>query len=221
MARIPGTPTTSFSRVFLPLDGVAAIMSRADPAISSLPPVLALISDFLEFRNDKNIYEAYAATRSLLILRRMHEHERFAPAKDPLYRDWVFKLCIGDAAYCGDLPTVQWLTTEYEPNALVLDAVEAAATNGHLDVLKWLHDECRGRTMFGMKEMWLAAKGGHLDVLMWLHKHSKPYPALTLGSTQTTAIRIASTECLAAGSLARRTFSRSLEPTGTCRLCNG
>jgi len=96
----------------------------------------------------------------------------------------VFKLCINDAADRGDVATVQWLTTEYAPLTLVLDAVELAAANGHLDVLKWLHKHCSDRTMFGMKEMWFAAKGGHVDVLKWLHEHTKSYPALVLGSIQ-------------------------------------
>ncbi len=46
-----------------------------------------------------------------------------------------------------------------------------AARNGHLSVLKWLHD--LGRPLGSHKRIWLdtakaAAEGGHVDVLKWV-----------------------------------------------------
>jgi len=50
-------------------------------------------------------------------------------------------------------------------------AMDDAACNGHLDVVKWLHEHRReGCTTDAMD---FAAFHGHLDVLRWLHKHRR------------------------------------------------
>jgi len=49
------------------------------------------------------------------------------------------------------------------------DALDLAARNGHLDVIKWLHaNRTEGGTGWAMD---LAALNGHLDVIKWLHAH--------------------------------------------------
>jgi len=48
-----------------------------------------------------------------------------------------------------------------------IDAMDYAARNGHLDVIKWLHiNRSEGCTKYAMA---MAAEHGHLDVLKWLH----------------------------------------------------
>ncbi|KAF4319630.1 hypothetical protein BBI17_003756 [Phytophthora kernoviae] len=52
-------------------------------------------------------------------------------------------------------------------NSLVMDF---AASNGHLDILTWLHDteQLDGCSTRAMDD---AAKNGHLPIVQWLHKH--------------------------------------------------
>lgn len=62
---------------------------------------------------------------------------------------------------------VQWLH-ENRPEGCTTDAIDGAASWGHLDVVKWLHEHtnegCTAEAMNG------AAEGGHLEVVNWLHE---------------------------------------------------
>ena len=54
-----------------------------------------------------------------------------------------------------------------------VDAMDYAAGDGRLDVVKWLHDNrTEGCSIWAMN---LAAENGHLDVFEFLYKNKKPY----------------------------------------------
>ncbi|EFA75566.1 hypothetical protein PPL_11071 [Heterostelium album PN500] len=50
------------------------------------------------------------------------------------------------------------------------DAMDAAAAGGHLDILRYLHDN-RSEMSCTVKAMDQAAGNGHLDVVIWLHEN--------------------------------------------------
>ncbi|EGZ11588.1 hypothetical protein PHYSODRAFT_336109 [Phytophthora sojae] len=65
-------------------------------------------------------------------------------------------------------PRTTWLH-ENRPEGCTTDAIDGAASWGHLDVVKWLHEHtnegCTAEAMNG------AAEGGHLEVVNWLHEN--------------------------------------------------
>lgn len=69
----------------------------------------------------------------------------------------------------GDLPMVSWVIQNLSIGGHRADLIEMAACHGHLEMVKFLHEECRG--MEGSCAMAKAAGGGHLDVVQWLHEH--------------------------------------------------
>ncbi len=51
---------------------------------------------------------------------------------------------------------------------MVVRAMDRAAANGHLEVVRWLHaNRTEGCTTSAMDD---AAKNGHLEVVQWLHR---------------------------------------------------
>ncbi|KAF1791337.1 Ankyrin repeat-containing domain [Phytophthora cactorum] len=70
------------------------------------------------------------------------------------------------AASNGHLDVVQWLHLN-RPRTCSSNAMDAAAANGYLDVVKWLHvNRSEGCTKSAMD---IAASNGHLDVIQWLY----------------------------------------------------
>ncbi|KAF1783525.1 Ankyrin repeat-containing domain [Phytophthora cactorum] len=70
-----------------------------------------------------------------------------------------------NAAYYGHIEVVKWLHDNRREGCTV-DAMNLAARNGHLDVVKWLHlNRTEGCTTAAMD---CAADRGHLDVVQWL-----------------------------------------------------
>ncbi len=78
------------------------------------------------------------------------------------------KISVKDAAICGYLNVI---TYHHEKDHFFPTNVIAwAASNGHLEVVQWLHENrCEeGYTTYAMN--WAAAKG-HLEVAKWLHEN--------------------------------------------------
>ena len=74
------------------------------------------------------------------------------------------------AARNGHLEIVKWLH-ENRKEGCTKDAMNMAAEKGHLKVIKWLHkNRQEGCTSDAMN---LAAEEGHLRVIKWLHKNKK------------------------------------------------
>ena len=72
------------------------------------------------------------------------------------------------AASNGHLDVVKWLH-EYTKEGCTHLAMDRASENGHLEVVKWLHEHrSEGCTGAAMDR---AASNGHLEVVKWLHEH--------------------------------------------------
>lgn len=72
------------------------------------------------------------------------------------------------AAEFGHLDVVKWLH-ENRKEGCTTDAMDLAASNGHLHVIQWLHEHREeGCTTSAMD---FAAGNGHLHVVRWLHSH--------------------------------------------------
>ena len=94
--------------------------------------------------------------------------------------DWLFinkYICfpcsqndiIYNAILNNHIELVEWISNNIEK--LTTDAMDIAASNGDLPIVKWLHyNRKEGCTTFAMD--W-AASYGHLDVVKWLHHNRK------------------------------------------------
>ncbi|KAL2914117.1 hypothetical protein HK105_206375 [Polyrhizophydium stewartii] len=73
-----------------------------------------------------------------------------------------------NAARCGSISMLQHLVDERKAVTLNMDHAGEAATFGHLEVLKWLHERMPNRnwTTWVMDD---AARNGHIDCVKWLH----------------------------------------------------
>jgi hypothetical protein len=73
-----------------------------------------------------------------------------------------------NAAAEGHLEVVKWLH-EHRSEGCSPSVINTAARNGHLEVVKWLHEHIMvGCTTAAMDG---AAANGHIDVVRWLHEH--------------------------------------------------
>ncbi|EGZ24389.1 hypothetical protein PHYSODRAFT_487528 [Phytophthora sojae] len=74
------------------------------------------------------------------------------------------------AASNGHLGMVKWLDEDRD-DGCTGDAMNRAAWNGHLEVVKWLHEHrTEGCTQQAMN---MAAKGGHLEIVQFLHEQRR------------------------------------------------
>ena len=77
------------------------------------------------------------------------------------------KNIMNNAAGCGHLDMVKWL----HENHMECDirAMDLAAENGHLHMVQWLHENrTEGCSIWAMNA---AAMNGYLDVVIWLHEN--------------------------------------------------
>ena len=92
----------------------------------------------------------------------------------PAYlNSYVIGSCIMRNAFrYGELDIIRYLHTSYSICDSLGMLANEAATNGHLDCLKYLHDNngCWGNTTCAF-----AAANGHLDCLKYLHENSAPW----------------------------------------------
>ncbi|POM81230.1 Hypothetical protein PHPALM_829 [Phytophthora palmivora] len=72
------------------------------------------------------------------------------------------------AASGGHLNVLRWLHDNYWTEPSV-DIMDAAATSGNLEMIKWLHEHTAAK--FSRAAMDGAAKEGHLAVVQWLHEN--------------------------------------------------
>lgn len=72
------------------------------------------------------------------------------------------------AARNGDLNTIKELRSKSSQSLDVPDAMDLAASNGHLEVVKYLHENKQSCSKKAIDE---AASSGHLDVIKFLHEN--------------------------------------------------
>ncbi|KAE9020791.1 hypothetical protein PR003_g12234 [Phytophthora rubi] len=89
---------------------------------------------------------------------------------DNVYRKCQSSVVFMDALHpagAGRLDALKWMHERFQTHGW--HAMDAAATNGHMDVVTWLYENCNeGCTSFAA---FSAARNGHLDVLKWLYTH--------------------------------------------------
>jgi len=74
------------------------------------------------------------------------------------------------AAYNGHIEVVKWLH-ENRKESCTTYAMAWAAANGHLEIIKWLHENRKeGCTTYAMN---YAASNGHIEIVKWLHENRK------------------------------------------------
>ena len=78
---------------------------------------------------------------------------------------------IDDLSRLGDLKGVQFLTST--GNFACTDAMDNAAANGHLEIVKWLHENRKDIKGFACttNAMDYAALNGYLETVKWLHEN--------------------------------------------------
>ncbi len=79
----------------------------------------------------------------------------------------ISKISVDDAAKYNQLNIIKYC---HDKNKLfTTNEMNIAAANGHLEVIKWLHENrMEGCTTCAMDR---AAENGHLDVVKWLHEN--------------------------------------------------
>ncbi|GMF55135.1 unnamed protein product [Phytophthora fragariaefolia] len=84
--------------------------------------------------------------------------------------EWVACEALDCAASGGHLGVVKWLHERRpEIGSCTTAALDGAASNGHLQMVKWLHANRREGGTYHAMDG--AAAGGHLEVLMFLYSH--------------------------------------------------
>ena len=81
------------------------------------------------------------------------------------------------AALHNNIPVVKYLLGRFCTERYHRFLADGAATNGHLDLLKCLHDMNIGHRLTNIA--YKAAGGGHLDVLQWARDTGHPWNAMT------------------------------------------
>ena len=80
-------------------------------------------------------------------------------------------LAMDYAAGNGYLEVVKWLH-ENRSEGCTTDAMDLAAFYGNLEIVKWLHENrSEGCTTKAMDRVGSAAGNGHLEVVKWLHEN--------------------------------------------------
>ncbi|RLN98927.1 hypothetical protein BBJ28_00014959 [Nothophytophthora sp. Chile5] len=90
------------------------------------------------------------------------------------HRPWATHRAMDSAASNGHLEMVQWLHAN-RSEGCTTDAMHDAAANGHLEVVQWLYaNQPEGCTK---REVFSEAATSHWDHLMWLRKKRSPFGA--------------------------------------------
>lgn len=158
----------------LPLLAAARVVTRFCLPDEEVPYVVQLLDAFLDtFSSKWTLARSYKRTGSLRLMQYIAAR---APADSlgPFYRRWMLNATSWFVAIRGDLAALQWLMESYLPREQVSAAVYAAAANGHVEILDWLHKFHRERIYWNCIEMCGALDYRHDDVVEWLRTHSPP-----------------------------------------------
>ncbi|KAL4117293.1 hypothetical protein PRIC2_011285 [Phytophthora ramorum] len=147
------------------------VVRRSRPHMSALPHVWEAVEAFLDCSPSCSLTQA-AAFGSMRLLRGISARSGAMVTLDAFYKQAQFSGAMQHAAARGDVAMMQWLLT-FQPGGLVTRAVEQAARNGQLQVLRWLKDN-HDHVFWGANELRYAVEGNHLDVVRWLQEHTRP-----------------------------------------------
>jgi hypothetical protein len=127
----------------------------------SLDPIYEIVSHYLAKGSKSSLLNFRIVSRDVYNLSLIPSN------KANLYENSVSK-----AIWCGDLPVIKWLLLNGRTSILKLlnkKYVNMAASKGHLEILKWMHDNKIGEWSTSVMDM--AASKGHLEVVKWLHEN--------------------------------------------------
>lgn len=126
------------------------------PVVEKLMELVAIDDTRSLWRLSRRLFTAFSGEKSL----------RTAIEAHKMNLSWI------SACMCGKLDVILYLHENNIPMMstpcyLRTAAMDIAATHGHLEAVKWLHENrSEGCTHLAMDN---AARNGHLDVLQWLH----------------------------------------------------
>ncbi|ETL80293.1 hypothetical protein L917_19202 [Phytophthora nicotianae] len=133
------------------------------------------------------------------------------------YYRWQFSESLEIATGQGDLTVVKWLLERFKDCEVAVEVVEAAAKNGHLEVLLILLETDVERMKTGHKVHWgghslsNAVENGHSDVVHWLCQYKiSEFGEAQITNAITTALRVGNTK-----------LAEFLLPPGKCILDYG
>ncbi|ETO58834.1 hypothetical protein F444_22781, partial [Phytophthora nicotianae P1976] len=115
--------------------------------------------DYVYWGGDEMYYAV--ANNHLDVAMFLHEHT--APPPDDMF-------LIDEAARHGDLEMMQWLHSE-RGDHLTYEGVMRAVDHGFLDAVKWMMDTFPDSVVIKDIRMDNAAANGHLEMIKWLHQH--------------------------------------------------
>ncbi|RLN72922.1 hypothetical protein BBJ28_00024549 [Nothophytophthora sp. Chile5] len=129
----------------------AGLVLRVHPAIAALPHVAGVVSSFLvptsslslakacRFGSLKLLDHIWAASCTSIADRKPWWSLTNFLRSDRHYHAWMFSMALREAASQGDLEVVKWLFTHFPGCTAYVGVVEAAAEAGHLHILQFLH----------------------------------------------------------------------------------
>lgn len=171
------------------------IVCRSQPQVDALPHAAPSIAAYVGLISADWTIERAAAKRLPNLLNRLLAQE--APGLGHFFRSERFDHGVECASKDGSVEMIEWWTTRYMPTQtmFVSRVANAAAKNGHVNVLQWLRERDQFPTS-GLERIcsdwphvlyWLrdqhirvfvnvcldaAAKAGDLGFLQWIHEQS-------------------------------------------------
>ncbi|KAL3664890.1 hypothetical protein V7S43_010068 [Phytophthora oleae] len=138
-----------------------------------LPHVARSIDGYLDTVSTKWTVATGYAHSSLRLLQFLSARE--SPELDPSYRWSILNDAAASAAVQGDLASLKWLVEDYCPDHFLTKAVLAAASGGHLDILKWIYVDHRNLGYWGGMEIGRPIWKQDNDVIEWLKANAEPH----------------------------------------------
>ncbi|TMW59635.1 hypothetical protein Poli38472_004704 [Pythium oligandrum] len=148
----------------------AQVVCRYSPGLESLDHVADTLSNYLDVSLRWDLDQAVSRGYSHLvdrILQLRYANDTSKVSSDTMKQALIRAAAMGRVDIAKKL--VEWaqLSQDFEP------AMEAAASNGHVDVLDWLHRRATSAIKLPLGMMDDSATSGHLEVVKWLHTNTK------------------------------------------------
>lgn len=141
-------------------------------AMSALPHVFEAIDSYLDY-SVKWTLESASKTGSDVLMQRLAGREWCG--MDDAFRMTRFRHGVRQAAAAGNLPVLQWWATQYLPPSrqLTIQPIfQAAAENGHLHVIQWLHQTYN---LFQEERTVTSLTYAHANIVYWMYEQNCPF----------------------------------------------